>query len=95
MEETNTNTGVVETTKKRPTFLTVLCILSFVGVAFAVISAIVSLLTAKVSTAMVESASEMEGFEGNPIIETAKKSMEWANTLNIISIITALICLVG
>ncbi len=42
MEQTNTDAG---TPAKRPTFLTVLCILSFIGVAFALIGGIMNYFT--------------------------------------------------
>ncbi len=45
MEQTTTTTVTTEIVAKRPTFLTVLCILSFIGVAFALIGGIMNYFT--------------------------------------------------
>lgn len=90
--------------KKRPTFLTVLCILSFIGVAFAVISNLISLFTSKalqtVSTGMMEGMGEISGTEeAESAVAAAAAGLEllakYGNTLYICTIIAALICLVG
>lgn len=57
MEETNTTTVAA----KRPTFLTVLCILSFVGIAFSLIGGIMSYFT---YSAMASSGNLFEGMGG-------------------------------
>lgn len=58
MEETNTSTVVAA---KRPTFLTVLCILSFVGIAFSLIGGIMSYFT---YSAMASTGNLFEGMGG-------------------------------
>ncbi|MBA7540386.1 hypothetical protein ES705_32683 [subsurface metagenome] len=86
-------------TKERPTFLTVLCILSFIGVGFVVISNIVALIGGGVSKAIMESSEEvmqaMEAVEEVPGMESATKIVSNASTMAAINIIAALVVLVG
>ena len=95
MEEQNTNT--VER-KKRPTFLTVLCILTFIGVAWAVISNVMTLLASGASQALAGAAmdsADMSGLENMPGMKEAMLLVKHAKTLAIIGIVSALICLIG
>ena len=86
--------------KERPTFLTVICILSFIGVGFVVISNIVALIGGGVSKAIMESTEEvmqaMETVEEVPIVgESVTKIVSNASTMAAINIIAALVVLVG
>jgi len=86
--------------KERPTFLTVLCILSFIGVGFVVISNIVALIGGGVSKAILETSEEvmeaMETVEEVPVVgESVSKIVSNASTMAPINIIAALVVLVG
>lgn len=86
--------------KERPTFLTVLCILSFIGVGFVAISNIVALIGGGVSKAIMESSEEvmeaMETVEEVPVVgESVTKIVSSASTMAPINIIAALVVLVG
>jgi pheromone shutdown protein TraB len=87
-------------TKERPTFLTVLCILSFIGVGLVVISNLVALIGGGVSKAIMESSEEvmqaMEAVEEVPVVgESVSKIVSSASTIAAINIIAALVVLVG
>lgn len=86
--------------KERPTFLTVLCILSFIGVGIVVISNIVALIGGGVSKAIMESSEEvmeaMETVEEVPVVgESVSKIVSSASTIAAINLIAALVVLVG
>lgn len=95
MEEQNTN---AVDRKKRPTFLTVLCILSFIGVGIAVISNIIGYLGLAAATSM---ATEMAGaFDGagefgDTIAGAAAAAVKNAKISIIVNIIGALVVLIG
>lgn len=103
MSEDSTNGGG---TQKRPTFLTVLCILSFIGIGFAVIGSVITIATySAVDTelltegmddmsGMMEEAGETSGFM-DMIFSSAAASLEHARTLAVIQLIAALLCLFG
>lgn len=96
MEENMTNTAVEG--KKRPTFLTVLIILTFIGVAWAVIGNLISLFTASAAQALAGGAMEasgMEGMENIPGMKEAIALLKYGKILAIIGIVAALICLAG
>lgn len=86
-------------TKERPTFLTVLCILSFIGVGLVVISNLVALIGGGVSKAIMESSEEvmqaMEAVEEVPGVESVTKIVSNASTMAAINLIAALVVLVG
>ena len=94
MEEQNTNleNPLVET-NKRPTFLTVLCILSFVGIGIGIISEIYSLLT---FSKTIEMMNQYKGMMGGTSMGGMIDSLEtWGQTLYVIEIVANAICLVG
>lgn len=95
--------------KQRPTFLTVLCILSFIGTGFAILSGLWGLLFSKgiqavsglaeegYSEAMSEiesEAPEMGGFMDS-IFGGAVKAMEHYTLLTTVSLLVAITALVG
>jgi ABC-type multidrug transport system fused ATPase/permease subunit len=97
-------------TKKRPTFLTVLCILSYIGVAFQIISAIISIGAgaaasglSSVGKELSQGTNELSNIEGmdqslsnlNEATEALDKAAQYASVVGIVNIIAALICLVG
>jgi hypothetical protein len=95
MEQTNTGAA---TPAKRPTFLTVLCILSFVAAGIAIIGSIIGYM----GMAVVEGMGGMEGMEGAtegmstmPGMEDAMALMVHAKTLLIVGIVITLIALFG
>lgn len=99
MEEQVTNA------KKRPTFVTVLGILGFIGVGWQIVSGIMSMLAGAVTSAVTDVASEglenLSDVEGMNV-EGAEAFTDLANaatanlsTLGIINIVAALVCLLG
>lgn len=76
MEQTNTT---IETTiiveKKRPTFITVLCILSFVGIAFSLIGGIMNYFTYSAMAAGNDAFSTMGTGADNQQMRDAMNSM--------------------
>ena len=89
MEQQNTN--IADAAKKRPGFLKVLCILSFIGIGFAVIGGIYNLLTFQTAIEGLRMASAFLGDVG----ESFDKFIQWGTTVYIINIVAALLCLVG
>jgi hypothetical protein len=83
----------VISTKKRPTFLLVLCILSFIGIGFIIISSLITLLS---SAGSMESL-EHHGAEFNKILGGTDIGQMMAITRirTIFDIIAAFICLAG
>ncbi len=83
----------VAETKKRPSFLTVLCILSFVGIGIGIISAVYSLITFSATTELINQyGSAMENSPLGGMVDTLVK---WGQTLYTIEIVANLICLAG
>jgi len=94
-------------TKKRPIFLTVLGILSFIGVGWQIISGIITMgagsLTSAVTSAGSEYAEGLSNMEGmdqamaglNEAVDAANKLAQNASLLGIINIVAALVCLLG
>lgn len=85
---------------KRPTFLTVLCILTFIGSALAIISAIYGYFTISSSAAMFNTtmgSAEGLGQTGmmSELQETMQKAVENALPNLIIGVVCALLCLFG
>ena len=82
--------------KERPTFLTVLCILSFIGIGFAVISNLISLFATSAGSALMDVATEtLEEYQDLPGVDMVESAVDYASTLAIIGIIAALVCLWG
>ncbi|MDQ3048181.1 MAG: hypothetical protein M3R27_11590 [Bacteroidota bacterium] len=97
MEQTNTG---AEVTAKRPTFLTVLCILSFVAAGIAVIASIIGYMGMAVVEGMggMEGLANADGVEGMttmPGMEDAMAMMVHAKTLLIVGIVITAIALFG
>lgn len=89
-----------ETTPNRPTFLTVLCILTFVGCAMALGSAIYGYFTVQTSAAVLDTS--MQGMDGvgqtgmmSELQNTMQKAVDNALPNLIISVVCALLCLFG
>ncbi|MBI4930332.1 MAG: hypothetical protein HY841_06185 [Bacteroidetes bacterium] len=101
MEQTTTG-------PKRPTFLTVLCILTYVGVGLGIVMSVVAWWGMHAAQAMMDATSSMaEGMTeaagtdmssipgmGDAMAE-ANAAIKWANVTLIVSIVGALLCLVG
>lgn len=102
MEQTNTGAG---TPAKRPTFLTVLCILSFVAAGISIVASILGYLAmgvaedmgASLGAGMAEGMEGMEGMDGafGEAMNAANALAANAKTLLIIGIIVTLIALFG
>lgn len=87
---------------KRPTFLTVLCILTFIGSALGIIGAIWGYFTAQAASAMMSGfESGMEGnamgeaMMNNPMMAEAKRALDNAMPTMIIGVICSILCLFG
>lgn len=90
----------VQEAPKRPTFLTVLCILTFIGSALALISAVYGYFSIRSSAALFDtSMSGMDGMEGSGMMselqQTMQKAVENALPNLIIGVVCALLCLFG
>jgi len=72
MEETNTSAAVPA---KRPTFITVLCIISFVGIAFSLIGGIMGYFT---YSAMASAGDALKGLGGNTASDQMGQAMSSA-----------------
>ena len=90
--------------KKRPTFLTVLCILSFISIGLTGIGNLISVATfsamdqEKMEESMDQMEDMMDSSEGGFLdmwMSTASAAMEHTVTLAIVSLIAPLICLFG
>ena len=91
--ETQENTQNVEPKKKRPLFLTILCIISFLGIAYVLASTIYDYFTPSSSQNMLEKLAPLMGtmldaFDTSTFLYFSKIN-------KIISIIAAIICLPG
>ncbi len=89
-----------ETAPKRPTFLTVLCILTFIGSALALVSAVYGYFTVQASAAMFDTSMQgMNGMEQTGMMSELQNTMQKAvdNALPnlIIGVVCALLCLFG
>jgi len=83
----------VITVKKRPTFLLVLCILSFAGIGFVLLSSFITLFSYSSSLATFERyGSEFNNLLGGTDIA---QMMALTRIRTIINIIAALVCLAG
>lgn len=88
--ELNSEVRVLE----RPSFLTVLCILTFVGVGFAIISAIFGLFTMSLVEGMMRGLSDVSG-NGDDFSQSIGNSYRWTKIIYLLSIAGSLFCLVG
>jgi hypothetical protein len=79
--------------KKRPAFLTVLCILSFVGIGIGFISALYSIFTFSRSVELMNQYGDM--MSSSPFGGMMDSLVKWGQTLYIIQLIANLICLAG
>lgn len=99
MENTNLNENAVgEESAKRPQFITILCILTFIGSSLAFIGAIWGYFSIKASASMLESMGSMEGDTYGMMSgmkETMMKAVENAVPNLIIGLLTSLMCLYG
>lgn len=99
MEQTTTET--TEEAPKRPQFLTVLCILTFIGVGLGIIGSISGWWAIRTTSAMMDANSDMmEGMNGfdmseMPEMENMMNSLKYANVILISGVISSLICLIG
>ena len=94
MEQENVNLiNPINEPEKRPSFLTVLCILSFVGIGIGVISALYSLLTFSKTVEMMNQYGDV--IQSSPFGGVLDSLVKWGQTLYIIQIIASIICLVG
>ncbi len=95
MEQTNAGGE----TAKRPTFLTVLCILSFIAAGIGVVASILGYVGMQAAENMGMSLSNsmegMEGMQSMPGMEDAMSMMTHAKTLLIVGIVVTLIALYG
>ena len=76
-------------TQERPTFLTVLCILSFIGIGIQVIQGLISLFAKSAGSMLMEAAESIEGYQEMPGTEYVEESLSYASTLGIVSILAA------
>lgn len=85
-----------EQSPKRPVFLTVICIITWVGCALAIIGAITGYFTSKASCLQMEQVSDMYngGLMGD-MMESAKTACENAGINMTIGLIGGLLCLGG
>jgi len=103
MEQQNVNTILppMDTTmKRRPTFLTVLCILSFVGIGLVVISSLYNVIIYSGDTVKnsLEQASQILQQSNNPFGNFIQNPDEYISamfTMNLVNLISAMVCLVG
>jgi hypothetical protein len=90
---------IINEEPKIPQFLKVLCILSFIGSAFAFIGAIWGYFSAKASAAVIERMGEMEEGDALGVMgamqDTMRKAAENAVPNLIIGVVCALLCLFG
>ena len=91
--------STTEGANKRPTFLTVLCILSFVAAGFVIVGGIIGYLAMAavggMADAMTAGMENMQGMEGMPGMEDAMATMAHAKTLLIVAIALTLVGLGG
>jgi hypothetical protein len=94
MEQPNTDMMQMETGfKTRPTFLTVLCILSFVGIGLIMFSGLINLLTNSGSTVLRLFQNSESPF--GTIIENPDEFVSTTFIVNLVGFFAALVCLTG
>lgn len=99
MEQTTTTTAEAG---KRPTFVTVLCILTFIGCGLSIIFGIMGFLAAKAAAAFVDAANGMAAAAAEGMTAEGKEAMAAVNSgmtnayINIACVMVgALLCLFG
>jgi hypothetical protein len=94
-EETTQSTETTAGAAKRPVFLTVLCILSFIAAGFAIIGYIGVITVMGAASAAMGALEGMEGMEGMEAITSAGPSagMTWAYI--IVGFLTTIVALMG
>ena len=93
MEET-----IIDDEPKRPQFITVLCVLTFIGVGVGVLGSIIGWWGAQAISSMMDGTSEMAeelDLEGMPGMEEAMAQLKYINLLTTVGIIGSLVCLIG
>jgi uncharacterized membrane protein len=99
--ETNLNfqNNPIEEQKVRPVFLTVLCILSFIGSSLGLIGAILGYISARVSAELYQNIGSVQGEEPIGVMGSFQDSLlkEVENALPnlIIGVLCSVLCLVG
>jgi len=89
-KEISENTPILQ----RPVFITVLCILTFVGVGFSIISSIFGIFTMSMLENVMTSIGDTVG-ENDDFSQSLDNSYRWSKIIYILSIIGSIICLVG
>lgn len=94
-EETTESTGTTAEAGKRPVFLTVLCILSFIAAGFAIVGYIGVITVMGAASAAMGALEGMEGMEGMDAITSVGPSagMTWAYI--IVGFLTTIVALMG
>ncbi|TXB66761.1 hypothetical protein FRY74_00835 [Vicingus serpentipes] len=92
---TEESTQVTSEAGKRPVFLTVICILSFIAAGFAIIGYVTALTVMGAAGAAMSAMEGMEGMEGMEALTSAAPSagMTWAYI--IVGFLTTLVSLFG
>ena len=93
---------------KRPQFLTVLCILTFIGVGIGIVMSVMAWWAmhamsaiADAATGMAEGMAESSGTDMSSMpgmgdaMASANAAVKWANVTLIVGVVGALLCLVG
>lgn len=98
MEQTNTGAA---TPAKRPQFLTVLCILTFIGCGVAIIGAVMGYMASLAAGAMIGMAGDMGGADMSTMpgmddaMSAANAMVQYAGVILAVSLLGAVLCLVG
>lgn len=99
MEETNSGAGAPA---KRPQFLTVLCILTYIGVGIGLIGSVMGYMATQAAAAMMggmESMGSAEGMSAMPGMEdamaTANAAFQYATMILGIGVLGSILCFVG
>ena len=91
-EETTDSTGTTAEAGKRPVFLTVICILSFIAAGFGILGYIGAITAMGVASA---AAGAIEGMEGMEEIVSAGPSMGMTWAYIIVGFLTTIVALMG
>lgn len=89
-------------TKKRPTFLTILCILSFIGIGLAILSSILTYISTQAITGtpgLMEKLSSIDEQTANPMFKkiyaSGVQALINAKLYALLNILANVICLIG
>ena len=94
-EETTNSSGTAEA-GKRPVFLTVLCILSFIAAGFGILGYITAITAMGAASAITSGMSGLEGMEGmSEAMESVGPSMGMTWAYIIVGFLTTIVALVG